>query len=173
MFQHPSPARGFPCSPTPLIAALGAPTSATPLALGTRPHFLGSALVQGMLPMGSDLPWLSRARVRCRGMTHVSSLPIADLAPVVRSREHPVPEREAAAQAGVSHGGSLADLRPGNPGGNPWGAAGRAGGCQQHGMLVRPTPTCSEAPDVGTSPILTLHSTSWNKQENPQLLVRC
>lgn len=135
MFQHPSPARGFPCSPTPLIAALGAPTSATPLALGTRPHFLGSALVQGMLPMGSDLPWLSRARVRCRGMTHVSSLPIADLAPVVRSREHPVPEREAAAQAGVSHGGSLADLRPGNPGGNPWGAAGEQGAASSVGCL--------------------------------------
>lgn len=140
---------GFPAHPPLLQQLWGAPTSATPLACDTHPDFSGCGEMEedstdgnparcwcrGCSPMDADFPWLSRARVRCRGMTHACSLPVADLAPVVRSREHPVPERQAAAQAGVSHGGSVAELRPGNPGGNPWGAAGEQGAASSMGCL--------------------------------------
>lgn len=59
-------------------------------------------------------------KVRRHGMIHTISLPVSDPAPLVRGRKLPLPEWEAAAQAGVPHGGSITDLQPGNPGGPPW-----------------------------------------------------
>lgn len=86
---------------------------------------LQSQKVPGSPPLFQGQPWVRvctegwKAQMRGQGMTHAVSLPAADLAPLVRSGKHPVPEQQTAAQAGVSHGGGVADLRPGNPGGPP------------------------------------------------------
>lgn len=173
MFQHPSPARGVSLLAHPSCSSFGGPHfSNTP-----GPWHPSSLL--GLDTGAGDAPHGFRPPVAEQSKGEVPWDDPRELSPHRRSCPCCTKQGTPRTRAGsCSTSWSVSRRKPRRPAAGksrwePMGSCWRAGGCRQHGMLVCPTPTCSEAPDVGTSPILTLHSTSWNKQENPQLLVRC